>query len=130
MTLFKFDEERWFPVFLESFIHILKGNGPTSGVPIRGVYLLLLTPLALQGLKPYCRLYHSLSLTAIPSRNLPILDPQGRGVLTNIVNPPHPWSALGPSHNRGRFIDVFFSKITAMQQPHCNRNEENWPLRS
>ena len=42
------------------------------------------------GLKPYRRLHHSLSLTTIP-------DPEGCGVLTHIVDPPHSWPALGPS---------------------------------
>ena len=59
--------------------------------------LLTFNPLGLQGLKPYRRLYHSLPLTAIPSWTLPIPDPQGCGVLMHIVDPPHPWPALGPS---------------------------------
>ena len=43
-------------------------------------------------MKPYLRLYCSFPLTSIHIRTLPIPDPQRCGVLTHIVDPPHPWA--------------------------------------
>ena len=75
------------------------------------------------GSEPYRRLYRSLPLTAIPRRNPAISDSQGCGVLTNIVDPFHPWPALGPSPHRSPvqgFVDPPLLRRPHHVSAHCS----------
>ena len=71
--------------------------------------VLSLAPLAIQGLKPYRRFYHSLPLTAVPDQNLPIPEPQGCGVLKNIVD----------ANRRVTYLDPQGSHKSAMVHLRC-----------
>lgn len=55
---------------------------------------LSLSLLALQDLKSYHRLHQIFSSIAIQGRSLLIPELQGKGILTNVVDPSYPWPTL------------------------------------